>query len=73
MASIFKKKTVCTTCNGDKVIVCCSCGEVEGECQEFECPTCHGLGYLTKFNTPVMVGACSIGFILFLAVLLIVL
>lgn len=73
MASIFKKKSVCTTCNGEKVIVCCSCGEVEGECQEFECPTCHGLGYLTEFNTPVMVGAYGIGFVLFLAVLIMVL
>ena len=72
MASIFKRKSVCTTCNGEKVIVC-SCGEVEGECQEFECPTCHGLGYLTEFNTPVMVGACGIGFVLFLAVLIMVL
>ena len=73
MASIFKKKSVCTTCNGEPVIVCCSCGEVEGECREFECPTCHGLGYLTEFNTPVMVGACGIGFVLFLAVLIMVL
>lgn len=72
MASIFKKKKVCTTCNGEKTIVCCSCGEVEGECQEFECPTCHGLGYLTEFNTPVMVCACGIGFALFLAVILMV-
>ena len=57
MANLFEKKTVCTTCNGDKVIICCSCGEVEGECQEFECPTCHGLGYLTEFNKPLMIGA----------------
>lgn len=72
MASIFRKRTVCPTCNGEKTIVCCSCS-ADGECQTFECPTCHGHGYLTEFNTPVMVCACGIGFVLFLTVLFIVL
>lgn len=73
MASIFEKRTVCATCNGTKTIVCCSCGEVEGECQEFECPTCHGLGYHTEFNKPLMIGACAVGFVLFLAIIFMVL
>lgn len=73
MASIFEKKVVCTTCNGEKTIVCCSCGEVEGECMDFECPTCKGVGYLTEFNKPLMIGACSVGAALFLAIILMVL
>ena len=72
MANLFEKKTVCTTCNGEKVIICCSCGEVEGECQEFECPTCHGVGYFTERNTAAIVGACGAGIALLAAVILMV-
>ncbi len=69
MGNIFEKKTVCTTCNGEKTILCCSCGAVEGECQPIECPTCQGKGYLTETNHAMVAGVVT-GVVVFVTLML---
>ena len=54
MANIFKKAQVCSTCNGEKTIECCSCGVEDNECFHIECPTCHGTGEIMTYNAPVI-------------------
>ncbi len=58
---IFIKKEVCPTCNGEKTIVCCSCGaEDNGECHTMVCPYCQGTGVMKSYNTQNMIIAVAV-------------
>ena len=56
--AMFIKKEVCPTCNGEKTILCCSCGvDSDDECSTLVCPSCQGTGELKSYNTPAIIGA----------------
>ncbi len=60
MANIFVKREVCPTCNGEKTILCCSCGD-DNECSTLVCPSCNGNGELVQYNMPAIIGVVCVG------------